>query len=175
MKITFILTVLLLYSFEFIGQIEIHDNDDAEVRFNLALDSLNRTHRHDQSSFIHWLGNEGIDVFFNFSSDTMIEGMNSWLEAIRNFLVENDSLKFEVGVHRDTRGGDYYSCDLTASRAKAIKNYLIKNGIDQSRIEAKGYGASEPLISDADISALENNRDREEAHARNRRVTFRFK
>ncbi len=55
-------------------------------------------------------------------------------------LKDNPSIIVELGSHTDARGKDKYNLDLSQKRAEAAVEYLVKNGIDASRISAKGYG-----------------------------------
>jgi outer membrane protein OmpA-like peptidoglycan-associated protein len=36
--------------------------------------------------------------------------------------------------------------DLSTQRAKAIKNFLLMKGIDESRVTYKGFGSSQPIF-----------------------------
>ena len=47
---------------------------------------------------------------------------------------------------------------LSAKRAAAVKDYLVQNGIDASRLESKGYGESNPIDSNKTRAGRANNR-----------------
>lgn len=49
-------------------------------------------------------------------------------------------IKVELGSHTDSRGSVSYNDILSQNRANAAKKYLIKSGIKEDRISAKGYG-----------------------------------
>lgn len=51
---------------------------------------------------------------------------------------------------------------LSEQRAKSVRKYLIESGIDQSRLESKGFGDTKPLL----------NGDTEWARSQNRRTEF---
>ena len=51
---------------------------------------------------------------------------------------------------------------LSDGRAKNVMNALVAGGIDQSRLEAKGYGEEHPVASN----------DTEEGRAQNRRISL---
>ena len=52
----------------------------------------------------------------------------------------------EIGTHTDIRGNSNYNRELSQKRADAAKEYLVKNGIDSSRVVSKGYGESQPIV-----------------------------
>lgn len=88
-------------------------------------------------------------------------------------LNDNPELVVELGSHTDTRGSARANRILAENRAKAAVEYLISKGIASERLKPNGYGESQPTISDAEIGALETEEEREAAHQRNRRTTFR--
>jgi outer membrane protein OmpA-like peptidoglycan-associated protein len=52
--------------------------------------------------------------------------------------------RIRVTVHVQPRGGD--DEDVTEKRAEAVRQWLIKRGIEPERLEAKGMGSSRPLV-----------------------------
>ncbi len=77
-------------------------------------------------------------------------------------LEENPSMVIEIGGHTDSQGSDEANLNLSTKRAQAVVDYLVLAGIDQSRLQAKGYGESQPI---ADNSTREG-------RATNRRTEF---
>ena len=77
---------------------------------------------------------------------------------------ENPSVRIEVSGHTDNTGSPEYNLKLSLNRAKVVADYLIKNGMDPSRIVAKGYGEKQPVAQN----------DTEEGRALNRRTEFRI-
>ena len=59
-------------------------------------------------------------------------------------------------------GSDENNVTLSNNRANAVMNYLIKKGINQNRLSAKGYGESKFIAKN----------DTEEGKQQNRRVEF---
>ena len=63
------------------------------------------------------------------------------LDKIADYLYQNPEMaKVEIAAHTDSRGDDFINLEISSKRAKAIKNYLIDQGIDGKRLIAKGYG-----------------------------------
>jgi len=69
-------------------------------------------------------------------------------------------VRVEIGGHTDSIGSDSHNLSLSQARADSVRDYLVSQGIDDSRLVAKGYGETDP-IDDNKTS---------EGRARNRRV-----
>lgn len=113
------------------------------------------------------------DVFFKFDStelrdrnsakqlDHMAEALNAPELKGRRFLIEG---------HTCELGGGDYNLTLSAKRAQAIKEHLVKKGVAPARLAVLGCGESEPAVKiDPKATALEQELQRQ----RNRRVVLR--
>ncbi len=85
---------------------------------------------------------------------------NIILDNVVTILKKNTSLKLEIQGHTDNRGSEAYNQPLSEKRAKAVMEYLVENGVEQSRLNFVGYGFSRPATSN----------DTAEGRAMNRRV-----
>jgi len=65
------------------------------------------------------------------------------------FMEKNPTVMIEVGGHVNGPGERNFKRykELSYNRADAVKSYLIKNGIVESRVDFKGYGNSQMLYS----------------------------
>jgi outer membrane protein OmpA-like peptidoglycan-associated protein/Tol biopolymer transport system component len=113
------------------------------------------------------------NVFFDLTKATLRQESYVELEKLLDFLTKNPSMKIEISGHTDTRGDDKENMKLSADRAKAVYDYLVNKGISADRLSHKGYGESKPMISDAEISKLATEKEREAAHQSNRRTEYR--
>lgn len=68
----------------------------------------------------------------------------------------------EVGGHTDDRGSDASNKSLSENRANAVRDALIKFGVGQERLQAKGYGKDDPKVPNTN----------EESRAKNRRIEY---
>lgn len=84
-------------------------------------------------------------------------------------LKENPTIWIELGSHTDSRGNDQYNQWLSQSRANSAVQYIIDQGIDKSRITAKGYGERVPVNT-----CINGVKCAEEAHQLNRRTEFKI-
>lgn len=113
-------------------------------------------------------------IMFNLDRETIIPKCYSQLDSIAKFLLKHDSLIIEIGVHMDSRGSDKYSRRLYQNSAESVKEYLVNKGVGQDRLVAIGYSESQLIISEEEIDKMETAREKEEAHAINRRVEFKI-
>jgi outer membrane protein OmpA-like peptidoglycan-associated protein len=99
------------------------------------------------------------NVFFDFDKSILKPESYPELNRIIQLMADRPTMRVELGGHTDNWGSAKYNMALSIRRAKAVKEYLSKNGIAESRIEAKGYGESRPLVSnDDEIDGREINR-----------------
>ncbi|MCF8297361.1 MAG: OmpA family protein [Saprospiraceae bacterium] len=86
------------------------------------------------------------------------------IETIAKFLKAYPNIKIEVAGHTDSDGSDELNQKLSQKRAESVKKELVKQGVDETRISAVGYGESKPLDSN----------ETEEGKARNRRTELKI-
>ncbi|HPB95759.1 MAG TPA: OmpA family protein, partial [Polyangiaceae bacterium] len=101
----------------------------------------------------------------NFETDSaVIKGdSTSLMQEIADVIARNPSIKLvEVQGHTDNTGTREHNQELSERRANAVKDWLVANGIEASRLEATGYGQTRPIAPNVTAA----NR------AKNRRVQF---
>ena len=59
-------------------------------------------------------------------------------------LKNNPGVSVEIDGHTDSTGPEAYNEGLSQRRAEAVESYLVKSGIESSRLSAKGFGESKP-------------------------------
>ncbi len=104
------------------------------------------------------------NIFFDFDKATLRKESIPELFRVISFLEENPNVKIEVSGHTDNKGSYEYNKKLSQDRAKAVVNFLIQNGIDQSKLTYRGASYDEPIASN----------DYEEGRQENRRVEFKI-
>jgi len=62
------------------------------------------------------------------------------LAKVFDVMQQNPNMIVDIRSHTDSRNSADYNRKLSDRRAKSTMNWLIKNGIDKSRLTAKGYG-----------------------------------
>ena len=66
--------------------------------------------------------------------------------------------KVRIEGHTDSRGNDSYNMRLSQERAESVLNYLIAQGVEASRLEAQGFGETQPIDSNRTKTGRANNR-----------------
>ena len=97
-------------------------------------------------------------VNFETNSDRLLPGAERVLSDAAATLRMNPSISVEVAGHTDSAGDATYNEGLSTRRALTVYDYLVKNGIDESRLSVRGYGESEPIADNATSAGRAENR-----------------
>jgi outer membrane protein OmpA-like peptidoglycan-associated protein len=97
-------------------------------------------------------------VYFMTGKDIIRSVSYSKLDMIVGILKANLSLKLTIEGHTDNLGSIPVNERLSTRRAMAIKNYLVRKGIDADRLITQGYGSSKPIASNATPAGRAKNR-----------------
>ena len=89
------------------------------------------------------------------------------LEKILDVLNLNPTMKLDFRSHTDSRASFKYNEVLSDNRAKSTIGWLVKNGVDPSRLTGRGYGETQLVNKCADDVKCT-----EEEHQLNRRSEF---
>jgi outer membrane protein OmpA-like peptidoglycan-associated protein len=73
-------------------------------------------------------------------------------------LKSHSDLKLTIEGHTDNVGDAAANQALSDKRAAAVKAYLVEKGIDASRLEAKGLGATKPKAGNDTAEGRQTNR-----------------
>jgi outer membrane protein OmpA-like peptidoglycan-associated protein len=106
-------------------------------------------------------------IYFDLDKSFVREEAAFELEKILDVMKQNPEMKIDVRSHTDSRQTYKYNEALSDRRAKATIAWLVKNGIEASRLTGKGYGESQLVNQCAD-----NIKCTEEEHQANRRSEF---
>ena len=99
-------------------------------------------------------------IYFTFNSIDIQQNEETKLNDILKTLKENPNMKVTVTGWCDTKGSVAVNKRISRQRAEAVKTWLVKNGIEASRITAIGNGSDD--IQDADkarrVETKDNNK-----------------
>ena len=115
------------------------------------------------------------EVLYEVGKADLLPQSKDSLNFLFDIMKDNPTTVVELNSHTDTRGDDKANMKLSAERAQSCVDYLVKEkGINPSRLVAKGYGETQPLITDAQIARAPSQQEKEALHAKNRRTSFKI-
>jgi OOP family OmpA-OmpF porin len=97
-------------------------------------------------------------IFFAKAKTTILPKSFPLLNEVGQALKDKPKITVRIEGHTSNEGTDEYNLKLSQGRADAVRKYLIDQGIDGARMEAKGYGESLPIESNAKEAGREKNR-----------------
>ncbi|MBW2961072.1 OmpA family protein [Mesonia aestuariivivens] len=106
-------------------------------------------------------------IYFDYDLWYIRKESRKTLQKVISLLKKYPEMKIEIGTHTDMRGNNKYNLDLSQKRSESVLEYFNENGIDLNRLQAVGYGETQPII----ICKTEDSCT-EEQHEINRRCEF---
>ncbi|MBX3182466.1 MAG: OmpA family protein [Polyangiaceae bacterium] len=98
-------------------------------------------------------------VHFEHNSSTISPDSMALLQEIAEVLrAKPEITSLEIQGHTDNTGSAEYNMRLSNERAAAVRDALIKMGINGSRLTAKGYGQTKPLVPNVSDANRTRNR-----------------
>ena len=107
---------------------------------------------------------EGIINFKRASAD-LDDRSHTTLDQVAKVMSSCSAAQIEIQGHTDAEGTPERNANLSNRRARAVADYLIRAGVEPSRLTAVGYGADVPVAPN----------DTSENRAKNRRIEFEVK
>ncbi|KPM50030.1 OmpA family protein [Jiulongibacter sediminis] len=80
------------------------------------------------------------------------------LNKLLEMMLANPEMKIRVDGHTDNQGDPELNMDLSERRAQAVRKYLIDGGVEEERIEYKGWGETKPLTQNRNEIERQKNR-----------------
>ncbi len=136
---------------------ETSDNTNSDQRIKKLYEELNKKEITQ--------GNLLIEEMINFENNVSgrdDKEFENIVEKVKFFIEKYPRLVIEVGGYTDSKGSDVYNLKLSKTRADFVRQRLITEGINPSRLVSKGYGEKAPIADNTS----------EEGRILNRRVEF---
>jgi OmpA-OmpF porin, OOP family len=86
-------------------------------------------------------------ILFNSGLTTLREASLPRLDRIAAFLVQNPDISVEILGHTDNLGPETVNRKVSGERAAVVRDYLVSQGIDPSRLQPGGMGSADPIES----------------------------
>ena len=98
------------------------------------------------------------NIFFATNSAELLTKSYQPLDTVTAVLKNNPSLTLTVDGYTDNTGTEAANLAISAKRAMAVKNYLVKKGIAPERITTNGYGQTRPVADNKTAAGRSKNR-----------------
>ncbi len=98
------------------------------------------------------------NVLFRQSTAELLDSSYTELNLVYDMLKENPDINIDLSGYTDNQGDPRLNLILSEKRVRAVMDYLIRKGIDPSRMTGKGYGSAHPIASNATEATRRLNR-----------------
>lgn len=130
------------------------------------------------------------NIYFDLGKWELRRDATDNLKELLVILKDNSNITIELSAHTDMIGNDKANLELSEKRAQSVVDYLISQGVYWDRLEAKGYGETQPrqidektaksygflkagdVLTERFVNRLKG-QNREDALQLNRRIEFR--
>ena len=98
------------------------------------------------------------DVLFDSGKATLNPGAREKLAKISGIILAHRGLKLEIEGHTDNVGSDELNQKLSEQRAKAVGDFLIKEGVVAASLSVRGLGKTSPVAANTTAAGRQQNR-----------------
>ncbi|MBT9370580.1 OmpA family protein [Rhizobium sp. CSW-27] len=129
------------------------DQQEAELRAQLQGTGVSVTRVGDRIVL-----NMPSNITFPTDQDQVLPGFYATLNSVAIVLNKFNRTFIDVNGHTDSTGSVAHNQALSERRAASVANYLATRGVDQRRMSTLGFGASQPVASNATPEGRAQNR-----------------
>jgi outer membrane protein OmpA-like peptidoglycan-associated protein len=97
-------------------------------------------------------------IFFDTDKATIQPRSFSLLDEIASVLRARPTMTVRIEGHTDSRGTRAHNLKLSQARADSVRTHLVGLGIEQQRMESRGYGPDQPIETNKTAAGREKNR-----------------
>ena len=98
------------------------------------------------------------EVLFDYNSAALRSASRSTLQEMADVFQRYPQTTLRVEGHTDSTGSASYNQRLSERRANSVAGYIENMGVSTSRIDAIGYGESQPRANNSTASGRQMNR-----------------
>ena len=98
------------------------------------------------------------DLLFANGKSDLKPGATNNLDKLTAFLNKYPERSVTIEGHTDSIGSESFNLDLSQRRADSVKSYLVRQGVNASRLLASGKGESLPVASNDSAAERQQNR-----------------
>lgn len=98
------------------------------------------------------------NIFFATGSHKLLPKSFKSLNDVASLLKADESLMLDIDGHTDEVGTNESNQTLSDNRAASVRDYLIKQGIDSTRLKSTGYGEEKPIADNKTAAGRAKNR-----------------
>jgi len=98
------------------------------------------------------------NVYFDVGKANLREESFKELNELVDYMNRRKNIEIEIAGHTDNTGSKEDNLKLSQRRADRVKKYLINEGLDARRINAKGYGENQPVAGNNTKEGRQKNR-----------------
>jgi outer membrane protein OmpA-like peptidoglycan-associated protein len=98
------------------------------------------------------------DVLFDTAKFTLRPAAREKLAKVAGIVSGHPGLRLDVEGHTDNVGGDSYNQQLSEQRASAVSGYLTQQGMQPGSVTTKGFGKTQPVVSNDTAAGRHQNR-----------------
>jgi outer membrane protein OmpA-like peptidoglycan-associated protein len=98
------------------------------------------------------------DILFDFGKSELRREAELNVAKLTVILQQFPEMHITVEGHTDNVGSEEYNLKLSEKRAKSVLDFLVKEGVTPERLKLKGYGMSQPVVSNESAEGRQKNR-----------------
>ncbi len=129
------------------------DRQEAELRKKLEKSGVSVT-RDGDNLVLNMPGN----ITFDTGKASLKPEFGEVLDGVALVLAEYEKTMIEVAGHTDSRGSEAMNQNLSEQRARAVADALVARNVQQVRIDAVGFGETDPVADNGTAAGRQQNR-----------------
>ncbi len=111
-----------------------------------------------QQAVVEKVNKAAKNIYFATGSSKLLPKSFASLKEVVQILKDNPTYKINIDGYTDNTGTAENNQVLSENRANSVKDYLVKNGIDESKITATGHGEENPIADNKTAAGRAKNR-----------------